>query len=261
MKKFDFTQTGGFPLTQDRLAFLQQGYVEALLGIAAAGGDTTSPRRVSGMEVSVSGSDYTVTDGWFVYNGELIRFIGATETITDTALVKITFNADSLDFQNGTTPAVKLEATATIEDGVSATDATRFPLADLKPWGREEDWTTVSSFGADYGTITGTLEYKKCWLTNVLHIRGQLTVTDSPPSALPLFGAPKITTLPAGYRPSASVFFSGPCTSFVKTSDSVSWLQSISVSVEADGDVTLYVPKTLADAAFNVKFSAVINLD
>lgn len=91
-KRIDFTQLGGFPLTQDALDFMQQAYQEAIAGLAKLAGDAVI---VSGMTDNGS----AVTDGWILYNGELLPFAGGNKQtyfiITDTTGTE-TFEDDSV---------------------------------------------------------------------------------------------------------------------------------------------------------------------
>lgn len=83
MNRIDFTQLGGLPVTQDRLDFLQQGWLSAFSAIARLCGDKTI---LYGVEVVGS----NVTSGFISYNNELIFFqggaIGAQVTINETAV-------------------------------------------------------------------------------------------------------------------------------------------------------------------------------
>lgn len=69
MKRIDFTQQGGFPLTQDILGFMQEGYSDLSAAIAAMLGGNVI---VSG--VQPNGAGYT--GGWVVFDGELLPFVG-----------------------------------------------------------------------------------------------------------------------------------------------------------------------------------------
>jgi hypothetical protein len=71
MKRTDFTNLGGLRFTQNRLEFLQQSFAEPLAGLAALCGNKTI---VCGVEVNGS----NVTNGWIVYDNELINFIGGS---------------------------------------------------------------------------------------------------------------------------------------------------------------------------------------
>ena len=125
MKAIDFTHPGGFPLTQDELNYLQQAYTECINAFAQMGG--VGPVLINGMDVSVSGGTITIADGWFFYNGELIKFnTGSYSTISpgDVVLVNITPSATSLLYNDGSTFGAVLDKTATVLLGPSATTST-----------------------------------------------------------------------------------------------------------------------------------------
>ncbi|TAN18840.1 MAG: hypothetical protein EPN37_04570 [Chitinophagaceae bacterium] len=71
-KRIDFSQLGGFPLTQDALDFMQQSYRNALVGVAQLAGDAVI---LSGM----IDNGTAVTDGWILYNGELLPFLAGNK--------------------------------------------------------------------------------------------------------------------------------------------------------------------------------------
>src|ERR1035437_1049766 len=68
-KRIDFTNNGGFPLTQYTLNLMQGSYRKAFMAFAGFVGDKVI---VSGMD-EVGGN---VTNGWLSYGGELIPFVG-----------------------------------------------------------------------------------------------------------------------------------------------------------------------------------------
>lgn len=70
-QRIDFTKLGGFPLTQDRLAFMQDSYRNAFEAIAGFVGSLTI---LSGVVVDTTTN--TVSDGWITYNGEMMPFVG-----------------------------------------------------------------------------------------------------------------------------------------------------------------------------------------
>lgn len=87
-KKIDLTKLGGFPLTQQTLAFMQNSYVDALGALAHfVGGQTI----LSGLTISGN----TATDGWIItHGGEIIPFIGGTVSpfyIIETITEEVTF--------------------------------------------------------------------------------------------------------------------------------------------------------------------------
>jgi hypothetical protein len=71
MNHIDFSNLGGLPFTQDRLAFLQNSYLDAFAAVAKLCGD-----KVILTGVVVSGA--SVSDGWIACNGELIPFVGGS---------------------------------------------------------------------------------------------------------------------------------------------------------------------------------------
>lgn len=267
-KLYDFTQPGGFPQTQDVLKRMQDSDAEAIKGMIAAGGNITGPLRVSGMEVTISGSDVTVTDGWFIYNGVFIPFTGSTVTLAggQVALVEITTTSTPLTFNDGSTPNVVISRTGALINATTATTSTRFPVLNLKPWGKERDWTTVTSFASSLGgTVTGTLKYQKNTLANTLTLKGSLNVDCSSfVSALPAALYTKILTLPSGYRTASGVTFMANVASggAVKTSDSVSWIRHVRMDIEAaNGVLKIEVLKTLSDVDIDIEFDVIISLD
>ena len=116
MKSIDFSKNGGFPLSQDILAFLQTSYTEAIQVLASLCGDKTI---ISG--VVVTGTN--VSDGWIVYGGQLIRFVGGNVA----ANVAITTTGTALNFKNGISNTVINENTA------SCALIGAFPFSELQP--------------------------------------------------------------------------------------------------------------------------------
>jgi hypothetical protein len=116
MKYSDFTHLGGLKGTQNRLAFMQDGYNEMFAAIAKMCGDKTI---LHGVEVDANNN---VSAGWIAVNGELIRFIGGTlgtDVVFSTAITP-------LAFADGVTHDVHYDKTATCGSGGS------FPFTDLQ---------------------------------------------------------------------------------------------------------------------------------
>ena len=114
MKTIDFSKNGGLPLSQDRLAYMQTAYTEAVQALAKLAGDKTI---TSGCIVTGS----NISDGWIVYNGELIRFVGGNLA----ANVAISTTGTGLVFKNGINNTVLNEKTA------SCALIGTFPYSDL----------------------------------------------------------------------------------------------------------------------------------
>lgn len=113
-KRIDLTNLGGFPFTQDTLAFMQESYRGAFGGLAAMAGDKTI---IAGVEVTGS----NVTSGWIAYQGELIPFTGGVLG-TDVIISEISTDAT---FEDNSVFSAYFTKTAT--SGVGGA----FPFSDL----------------------------------------------------------------------------------------------------------------------------------
>ncbi len=274
MKYTDFSQPGGFPLTQNRLEELVSNLTEGILAVASRGGNIAGPMVMSGMDISEdTPGTIVVTDGWFVYDGKLIRFVGDSVTpgVGEVALVEITTTSTTLPlpYNNATTPNVVNEDVATLIADATVTDDTHFPLSDLKPWGREKNWTTVT-FPPDTpgtpGNFSGSIKYKKDWLNNTLRLQGEInvfTTTDlgSSYDVTPVL----LTTLPSGYRPLDSsvgpiefIAHSGSG-EIVLLADEAATVTCFTGSLLDDG--RLYINLVKAAAAYTVRWETMFILD
>lgn len=117
-KRIKLDELGGFPVTQDALAFMQDSYRGAFAAIAKLCGTKTI---LYGVEV-IAGN---VTPGWIAYEGELIPFTGGAVG----AAVVITEAAAPLQalFADGSSKDVYFTKVATV--GVTGT----FPFSELVP--------------------------------------------------------------------------------------------------------------------------------
>jgi hypothetical protein len=95
MKTIDFTKTGGMPLTQNLLARMQEGCTELNAAIVQlVGGNAV----ISGVE---STDADTWTDGWIVYDGKVLPFLGGGGDY-----LHVIKEYDNLMFNNGLTQPV-----------------------------------------------------------------------------------------------------------------------------------------------------------
>jgi hypothetical protein len=210
-KTIDFSHLEGYPMCQDDYEYLQAGYLEALSALAAVGADGTAnvATALYGMRKTSGGGSTTVTAGWFVYNGELVRFPAAT--LADPAgghalYVVLTRTSGSLTFGDASTPNVVNDVTGVLTDMVDTTvaGATLFAVDDLEVWGVTgflTDVTMGTSFGstvANHGTPNYGAGYKvKDW--NEVSLCGAIDVTVSLPGTFTLL------TLPVNARPAAPI--------------------------------------------------------
>ncbi len=278
MKSIDFTKPGGFPLTQDQLGYLQEAYTESIGALAAIGGSGATPYIISGIVISnPSIGTYSITDGWFFYNGEMVRCLSGSVVGASGALapfIVINPESSSLVFNNGSTPDVIFDKSATIVvlPSSTATDATHFPLSSLQKFGsslgnnnREEVWSflEVDTPAVD-GGVVGNIYYKKDYISNTLHLRGLLTANNaqnfagSPGTMLYLMG-----TLPSAYIPSNSVYFSTYyfVGTSVKDDVGVSWIKQVNCVVNVAGQVLInWIKPEVGVGAYGVNFNVVIPL-
>jgi hypothetical protein len=150
-KRIDYSNLGGFPLTQDTLKFMQDSYRPALGVMALLAGNKTI---LSG--VIVNGSN--VSDGWISYNGELIPFIGggiAADVVIDEVGTAVTF-------QDNNQRTVYFTKTARC--GAPGT----FPLSDLQQLPtlisffnqylqHTHSWQSITNKPAGYITYVGSI--------------------------------------------------------------------------------------------------------
>jgi len=258
MKNYDFTQNGGLPFDQSILARMQAAYTEGLIAVASARG-LTDPFVVSGMATTGGGSP-TIANGWFVYNGELIRFVGGSvpvPSIGNVLLIQITDTTSALTFNDGSTPSVVHEKTAVLTQAPTVTDALHFPFGNLMYPKANSVSISVSAPGTN--GLSGTLNYKLNIAGNTLQIYGSFRITTASVTsahAYTVFG-----TLPVGFRPNSMVPFEANINyNGGYVTDGVGNIHSLNCQIDTNGNievgvvepVTLPSPGTSYDAYFNV---------
>jgi hypothetical protein len=264
MKQIDFTQTGGFPLTQDILAFMQSAYTDALTAMAQCGGN--GPFIISGMQAVTSLSLPAIADGWLYYNGEILKFNASPIPMVSTpniTLIKINEADSPLTFYDNSSKNVIKVRSCSLSYGPSATDATQFPYSTLQYYGRESNWTTLNNFTSLSGSITGSISYKKNTLNNLLYLKGDLTA--AAPAAFnaspnPFFYAMGI--LPTGYRPQSMALFAGYTryhNNLILDDTGTDYIKQINASLDTDG--TLSMGWLKAAGAYHILFNTCICLD
>ncbi len=276
MKTINFTQTGGFPLTQDGLDYMQQAYSEGLLALSQMGSDGSSPVIISGMAITTpAAGTVAVADGWIWYNNEMIQFTGSTVTPsgTDVPLVAITAGAVPLTYNDGAVHNAMFTKTASLTSGTAVTDAYHFPLSAAQPFqlvfgrnAREAAWNSiVVNTASSAGSVAGTLYYKKNILTNTLHIRATLTAN----TAQNFVGAPAaiftlIATLPTGYLPASSALFTTYyyAPNLFKDDLGVSWVKQLTSAINTSGQMYInFLRPESSVLAYSVVFNTIIPLD
>ena len=283
MKAIDFTQPGGFPLTQDQLGYLQTAYTECLNALAAMGGD--GPFTISGctvLKTHVSGTtyNYSIDPGWVYYQGNMIRvpsigLAGIDESI-HAAYLLIVPTAWPLTFNNGSTPNVVSDNNLTLTALPIGTpdDSTRFLLSGLIPFGvgfgnnnKESVWNTLAvSTSSSSGGVTGNIYYRKNYLTNTVQLRGFLASANAQNfAASPAATYYLMATLPNGYRPiypEAPFFALNVFATLFKDDAGVGWIEGINGVLNSGGQVKLvWLKPESSIAGYSVTFNTIIPLD
>ncbi|WP_447951332.1 hypothetical protein [Chryseobacterium koreense] len=107
MNRIDYNQTGGFPLSTQILDAAQKAYNDFNQLGYLAGNNLVI---ITGCDPAAGG---TVTNGFVVINGELLPFVGTTQT-TNVIIVE---TADSRGFEDGSVKPVIYTRYATFGDG------------------------------------------------------------------------------------------------------------------------------------------------
>lgn len=246
MKKTDLTQPGGFPLDQDQLNHLQQGYITCLNELALVLGNSATPVAIRGCEITrtpTTGTfaDYTISAGSIFWNGEIvintapITLTGVDESVSG-CYVEIVPNNTALTYYDGISRTVVLDnllALAALPTG-TADDATKFLWSHLKPMGVGlmenimnniyTPYITPTYVGLYTASPTSVLQYRKPVGSKTVTIKG---VTDCS-GGVSIASDNVVFTLPLGYRPLAERLFishndfSGVCVVRVKSNGEVS---------------------------------------
>ncbi len=276
MNTIDFTQVGGFPLTQERLKFLQEAYSGPINALSKLGLTRSTPVALMGM--AVSGGGNTVADGYFMYNDEIYAFTGGTVTPGggDVALVEITVTVSTLTYKSGATPAVVTTKTATLIDGPTVTDATHFPVSALVPFGtalgqdnRDGAFTTVAvsvPFGyPGSGSITGNIDYKVDKIANTAQIKGVVTIGN--PAVLPTGTLHSSQLASLGLIPTGRTVFTGLVTLAGADTGGArvartggGYIERVSVYLKTDGYLYADLVQAATATSYVLEFNAVVPL-
>jgi len=167
MNRIDLTQLNGFRFGQRAAKFLQDANIDMIAALASFFGDKII---ISGVEVAAG----AVSDGWIIYNGEIIKFVGGAEG-PDVVIQEQT--EDSKFADDILRPVYKIR---TAKIGAPGT----FPFADLQRIDKYIDFLAafdalVAAFNAhnhDYNNLINIPGWK------VVHAGsqniGDLTATD-----------------------------------------------------------------------------------
>ncbi len=272
MKYIDFSQPGGFPLTQDVLNYLQNGYTEAVTALAGARG--TEPYILTGCTQSVAGTVISITPGYIFFNNELIAFVGgsidtATFTGTQVAGFQVYNLTNTLIYNDGSSHIAQLEHQLTFgANADGTTTGTQFPLSALQPW--LKDSVTGSLTVAGMGSPTGNIYYLKNYQSNSMRLYGNISLTNAQAVEGVAGGGLgptyyELNILPVGYRPARSV----PFTMYYRyhgapilDDTGMDYIKMINAEVGTTGYIAAgWLKPAIGVASYSVYFDCTIPLD
>lgn len=171
MQRYDFTQLGGFPLTQDRLKWMQEGYIDAINALGAMC-NTSVPVTLSGITlVSGTWANGLISPGWLYHPVMgMMPFEGGTITSNNRGIV-YTDEFLPLNFQLSGVQNVEIKRIAKIGPGntyeIRDLSERRFAVA-MADAHRNSWMQAAPSVG------TGELNYRVDRMARTVSMYGQL---------------------------------------------------------------------------------------
>lgn len=209
MKRFDFTQIGGFPLTQERLAWMQDSYINAINALSAMAGNTAC--AVVGVKL-VAGDwvmGGTLSDGWVFHpTSGLMPFVGGAFT-PSTMGVTYTESFAPLTFGNNSTQNVQVTRFATMAPGAGQDLKNLSTTSWHSQFGKVARTPPVTITGsyAQAGGRSLSLTYTKDTIAGIVYVRGSLSFSNAQAIDLNPTMWQIGTALPLGFRPQSMVVF------------------------------------------------------
>lgn len=229
MKRQIFSFNGGFPLTQDRLDWMQQGWEEGFHAMLSPIRADLLGRGIimSGLEVERTGDEVSIGAGWIACkeagaDAKLVRYPGTASLTVPVSTNQIMFSTGGsvftpLLFNNGSTNNA-------VADNIAVASSVSLAFSPIPGFqvlydqmytyaealgisSREEEFNELDcTSGDDTFGVGGVLYYKKDVLANTLHINGTINITDpsgiaNPPAVEPIL----LGTIPADYAPTPSI--------------------------------------------------------
>lgn len=263
MKYFDFSFAGGFPLDQDALDWMQQGYLAAL---KSPYGDLPNPGKyiVSGC-VDDGGDNWSA--GWVYVDGELLPFIGSF--VGDGIKVKTTSTA--FYFYDGSSNVVKFykyvegDATGPLDQGDFSLWHTVF-INRFKSLGRPNGTLNAINLPCNGATANGSVKYYKSQFDDsMVEMQGSITLTN----AQSIFAGPPIYvvlfTIPGEFRPLVPVPLQGlvryHAGSYILDATNTWPIIQINGEIGTDGTVAFgFIKPQAAIATYQIRWHLVYSL-
>ncbi len=192
-QKINFTELGGYPLTQNTMLYLQNSYNDVLEALARAIGNYVIISGVSEMSPNVYSS------GWVTYNNKIVPFAGGNEL----NFVNLIETNTSVTFENTSVVEVTTGYTAifdTVNNGVTFSQFQRLSLTDLKAYIDAVNIIAVNSQStantalSTANTALSTANAAQSTANNALALAG-----NGVPSGVILIWKGSVATIPAGF--------------------------------------------------------------
>ncbi|MBS1690087.1 MAG: hypothetical protein JSS96_15260 [Bacteroidetes bacterium] len=275
MNTLDLTKTGGFPFTQDMLDWIQQNSL-AVMNMLGAKLLPDSLANTANTPVGLVGINPGTTQiykaGWLWYNNEILHFptdidASGLPTLSPASGLVYGFAIQETDmpvsYFDGTSHNTKISRTVTIAAAANTLTATFIPLTTVIYYfdnGLRE--LVESSVSISLSGISGTVYYRKNFMSNNMQVRGRLTITPAVVDPPGIQSA--ISALPTGYRPANTVPIWAQLKNFGNAFPNVSgtdYIMGSYMEILADGTINILPIKSSSASSYEVSFNIIIPLD
>jgi len=274
MKRYDFTKTGGFPLSQNRAAWMQDGYITAINAMAGVCGGV-DPVVLYGVELTSGGwlGAGAVSDGWIWHpvwgvmpfiGGNVLNLIIPFGTSTTTVAVvedlktPLTFknNAAQLVEINRVCRLVQKKSVGVNDIDVQLLSGRRWYLQFQKQ-GREQAWTSLGVVSSVNGNMF-SFEKKIDGVAHLLKLRGTISVNAGLPAPYN-YSVYTIPNLPAADLDFVGVVRRISGTTYPIHSITGDQIKNINGRVFTNGNIQFELEPSAS--AYLARFNCVLNLD
>ncbi|NDD53193.1 hypothetical protein EBZ39_04820 [bacterium] len=284
MKLIDFTQPGGFPLTQDELGIMQQSYKEVLLELmkqvetfpGGSFGSRARPVVLSGMGNSaVGGTTYRIAAGYYYYGGEIVRM---PETDYDISLatspnilhIQTIDSNEALTYHNGTSVDAITERIGSLvayTGGLTINDTT-FPFGVEREFAEQfgmkarrgnDLFTQSNTTSSGYGSVTTNISYTVDWLTGQVMVYGSFTTANAQNfNASPIFY--EIIDI-TGINSLAEHHFSVQMSDYTIIGGAGVYIPTLNAKIDTDGKIKVKFIKPLVANVISGNFTLIFQRD
>lgn len=262
-KYTDFTKLGGLGLTQDDLEHDRNGVYESIAAFYADGG--TSP-------ILLSGAFGAGLSAWLVINKEIIPYVGpgfppplmgtlAYYIVVTNSSSPTTYEDGAIYNSVGISKVAGLVVGDTLAPPVGGILMDSFiPFQKIFGDKGRGSWQTISGTAPQFDY---TIDFKKNFLTNTLHIKGTVVVKAGFTSTSNYYWS--LGTLPVGYRPGNDVPFQALYRyhgTSLKDSTNSDYIAALNGDIRSTGGIGLGIRRPdSSTTTYPVTFNTIIPLD